>query len=282
MLSKFAFLLCFPAALLAFFGKNEAPGGFSKQPPAAWVQPSTFSLEPIPLKPSQVNVQHLLIDTQRNWEEKTTYYHRAIKVLTQNGVEHISQLKIDFNPSYQNIVMHAIRLFRDGEWVDRLEKSRHNVLQREEELEQNIYNGRRTLVYFLEDVREGDIIEYAYSYRGRLPLFDSHYMDAVYLQRGSAAEKLVYRVLMHPKHQFFIKAVNTTIEPRITDLSSSMREWLWEASATPTRLYESYEPGWYNPDARIQMSAYKSWQEVVETIAPLYVLPKDLCPSPPS
>ena len=70
-----------------------------------WVKSCDFPLDAIAVKPSQVNLQYLLIDTQRNWEEKTLYRHFAVKTLTQIGVENISQLNIDFDPSYCKVVI---------------------------------------------------------------------------------------------------------------------------------------------------------------------------------
>ncbi len=235
----------------------------------------------MPVKPSQVNLQYLLIDTQKNWEEKTLYRHFAIKALTQSGIEKVSQLKIDFDPSYSQVVVHAIRVFREGKWLDRLENTRYNLIQREAELEENLYNGDLTLVYFLDDIREGDIIEYSYSLRGDNPLFSSHYTDMVYLQRDFSVEKIVHLFLGHPDLSFFIKPVNTAIEPRICDLSPSLREWSWEVFETLPYSYESDQPVWHNPPSHIETSQYKTWEEVVKKFYPLYFLPSGFAQSIP-
>src|SRR5271170_461280 len=64
-----------------------------------WIKPIAVPTYSIALKSSQVNFQCLLIDTQKNWEDITTYHHRAIKAVTNRGVEAISRLQIDFDPS---------------------------------------------------------------------------------------------------------------------------------------------------------------------------------------
>jgi hypothetical protein len=253
----------------------------SKGATPLWVRSYDFPLEAVSAKPSQVNLQYLLIDTQRNWEEKALYRHFAVKMLTQIGVEKISQLKIDFDPSYTHVVVHAIRVFRGGEWLDRLESARYNVIQRETDLEQNIYNGELTLVYFLEDIRKGDIIEYSYSLKGSPPLFSSHYTDMIYMQRDFSVEKIVHRFLGHPDLSFLIKPVNTAIEPKICDLSTSLREWSWEASDTDPYSYETDQPIWHNPPAHIEMSQYSTWEEVAKKLYPLYTLPSDFSQSIP-
>lgn len=251
----------------------------SKGVPPSWVKSSDFPLEAVTAKPFEVNLQYLLIDTQRNWEEKTLFRHFAVKTLTQIGVEKISQLKIDFDPSYSQVVMHDINVFRNGERLDRLENARYNLIQRETDLEQNLYNGDLTLVYFLEDIREGDIVEYSYSIKGDHPLFSSHYTDIVYMQRNFSVKKITHRLIGSPDLFFLIKPTNTEIEPKISDLSSSLREWSWEASDTPPYPYEKDQPIWHNPPAHIEMSQYHTWKEVANKLYPLYILPSDFAQS---
>ena len=48
--------------------------------------------------------------------------------------------------------MNTMRVFREGVWIDRLENSKSKILQRETKLEQNLYMGELSLVYFLEDI----------------------------------------------------------------------------------------------------------------------------------
>ncbi len=243
----------------------------------SWVQANDFPLNNIPPKPSQINSQYLLIDTQRNVEEKTRYCHFAIKTLTQSGIESVSQISIDFDPSSTQVVMHDIRVFREGAWHDRLESARHNLIQRETELEQNLYNGDLTLVYFLNDIREGDIVEYAYSLVGDSPLALLRYTDWVYMQRGSTVEKMTHRLLANPGLTFSTKLIDSERIPLIRDLSPHIREWIWESSETPAYVEEQNQPVWYNPPAILQMSEYGSWQEVVQHILPFYDLPGDFC-----
>lgn len=274
------FVLCLSPFLLVGSAIDQNTQ-YSKGVAPSWLKLYDFPLEPVSIKSSQVNLQYLLIDTQRNWEEKTLYRHFAIKTLTQSGIEMISQLKIDFDPSCTQVIGHTIRIFREGKWLDRLENARYNLIQRETELEQNLYNGDLTLVYFLEDIREGDIVEYSYSLKGSHPLFSSHYTDNVYIQRDFSVEKITHRLLGHPNLSFLIKPIGTVVEPKIFDLSTSLREWSWEVSDTTPYSYEQDQPAWHNPPAHIEMSQYQTWEEVVQKVYPLYVLPLDFAQSIP-
>lgn len=274
------FLLCLSPLIL--IGSIDQNINYSKGAVPSWVKSYDFPLEPVAIKPSQVNLQYLLIDSQRNWEEKIFYRHFVVKALTQNGIEKISQLKIDFDPSYCQVIMHAIRIFRGGEWLDRLENSRHHLIQRETELEQNLYNGDLTLVYFLDDIREGDILEYSYSFVGENPIFSSHYTDWAYLQREFSVEKITHRFLANPDLSFLIKPVNIEIEPQIKNLTPSLREWTWEAVDTPLYSSEPDQPIWYSLLAHIEMSQYRTWGDVAQKLLPIFKLPEGFAQSIPS
>ena len=271
------FILCLPALLatadVEIYSQGAAP---------SWVKPCAFALDDVPVKSSQVNWQRLLVDTQRNWEEKTQHEHYVFKVLSKWGAEDVAQLEIVFAPSYQRVIVHDARVFRDGEWSDRLGSARLKVLQKEEGSGRGIFSGHLTLVYFLDDIREGDVVEYAFSRIGEPPLTDSKLVGTLYLQYQDSVEKIHYRVLGRPDLPLQIKSFNTSIEPRVSDLSPLVREWVWEAAETHPSTPEDNEPNWYDASARVELSLFENWGEVAKQTCPLYALAADFAESIPS
>ncbi|MFS8562810.1 MAG: DUF3857 domain-containing protein [Rhabdochlamydiaceae bacterium] len=240
-----------------------------------WVKPYECPVNEISVKPSQINVQCILFDYQENRDAKTSYHHMAVKALSPSGVDNISQLQIHFNPAYYQVVVHAIRVLRNGNWSDRLEDAKQSILQRETGLDQNLYHGNLTLVYFLNDIQEGDVVEYAYSILGEDPLHASHYTNIFYFQEEESIEKMVYRLLASPSFSFRTKSMNVDIEPQITDISPFVREWIWESAETPPYVYEPGQPIWHNPISQIQISQFANWGEVAQKECLLYRLPSD-------
>ena len=204
------------------------------------------------------------------------FFHFATKALNKAGLERIGQIHIAFNPSYEKVVFHSLQIHRNGQSQNRLDSSRYNVLQRENELEDNIFNGSLTIVYFIDDVRVGDILEYSFSIIGSNPLFASHYSDFFYLQGKEPIEKRYLNALMHPDHSLNLRQFNTTLEPEVTDISPMLREYSIKINSTEHILDEQDLPSWYNPYPRIQISEYASWEEVIKTVLPLYTLPEDI------
>ncbi|MFI5333842.1 MAG: DUF3857 domain-containing protein, partial [Chlamydiales bacterium] len=273
-------LVCLPLFCFAGALSDDANDNLSIAPPAPWVVPCDFELNSDDSTQSE-HVQYLLIDKQKNWAEKTVYKHIALKALSQTGVDTISKISIDFEPSFRKVVVHKIRVFRDGVESDRLASAEHHVLQKEVGLDFGIYVGDLTAIYLLEDIRVGDIVEYSYSLIGQNPLFTSHYTDMIYLQYSMPVEKLSYRLLSDPSHSFAIKPEHTSLEATIRDLSPTLREWKWEICHTTPRAREPDEPIWYSSSPRIEISEYKSWKEVGAQLSPLFVIPDDFDSSCP-
>lgn len=266
-------LFCLP--LCALFADSQE---FSEGPVPAWVKPCEFPLDPT-VKPSQINEQILLIDEQTHWEEQTTYYHRASKFLTQSGAHDFTQIHVEFDPDYERVIFHNLRVLRDGKWSDRLQSSTYKVIQKEEGLENNLYEGVNSLVYFPSDVRVGDVIEYSYSIVGADPVFSAHYDDELYLQQSQAVEKIFYRTLIDPARGLAMKPFNTSLQPQKAELSPHLQEWTWEVLESSPCVREDDTPGWFDPRARVQLSTYKTWQDVASVHHPLYALPEDFVPS---
>ncbi len=278
----FISLLILP--LLLAFGnshKKQTFTHFSSSPVPTWVASPIYSVEPESIHPSQINEQILLLDSQHLLEEKTYFHHQAVKILSPTGVEDYSQLKFHFEPFYEKLVLHKIQVYRNGQWSDRMNSSTHKVLQLEDDLDSNIYNGTLCLVYFLDDIRVGDIIDFSCSFIGENPIFSTHYTQIFSLQETASIEKIYQRIVSNPSQELYVKSFNTDIEPKITRLSPTTKEWVWEVTSTLPLVEESDEPSWHIPGARVHVSQYQSWQELAQKVASHYPLSddmKDACP----
>jgi hypothetical protein len=110
--------------------------------------------------------------------------------------------------------------------------TRLELLKREQDLENNLYNGTFTLAHFLDDIRIGDIVEYACSFVGEEPVFPSHFAGAIVLADHIATEKVHRRILAHPSRPLSFRAINTQAEAKMNDLSPNLRDWVWEVFST--------------------------------------------------
>src|SRR4051794_22985919 len=108
---------------------------------------------------------------------QSVYTKLAYKILSEAGVQNMSQLSFYFDPTYQSITIHSIKIIRDGQTINKLDISKIKTIQEETDLNRFIYNGTLKSIVFLEDVRKNDIVEYSYTLKGFNPIFKNKYSD---------------------------------------------------------------------------------------------------------
>jgi hypothetical protein len=100
-------------------------------------------------------VEHLLADDQvrvgAGPEER--FSRRIFRVRDERGARDSAEFNVEFDPSFEKVVLHRATIHRGGREIDRLSDAGIHLLQRESGLEAHLYDQRITAVLFLEDVR---------------------------------------------------------------------------------------------------------------------------------
>ncbi|MEN5229373.1 DUF3857 domain-containing protein [Brevundimonas naejangsanensis] len=114
-------------------------------------------------------------------DHSETYVRMRLKVLAPLGLQQASQLALEWNPALQTPTVHHARIIRAGETHDILDKADFTILRREAALEQSLQiNGVLTGVLVNPDIRVGDTIDFAYSFRTQFDIFDNPLESMVY------------------------------------------------------------------------------------------------------
>ncbi|HEY1109057.1 MAG TPA: DUF3857 domain-containing protein, partial [Opitutaceae bacterium] len=163
--------------------------------PAAWAEPLPLPAD-AKVPEASVEQHYLLFETQTHVAERGFYRHVAYRILNEGGLRYGAQLNIPFDPSYQTLTLHQVRIVRDGASIDRLDRAKLQVLQRESDLEYLLYDGSLTAHLILDDVRVGDVVEYSFTRSGTNPVFGDRYLDDLSLGWGSPVSHLRHRVIM--------------------------------------------------------------------------------------
>src|SRR5437764_8162154 len=123
----------------------------------AWVTLNTIDYTSSSLdKDAEDGYADLNFEKQVSLADQCVYMRKSIKILSEAGVQNESQISIIFDPSYQQLIFHTIRVIRNGEIINHLQLSKIKTIQQETDLDNFIYNGSLNAVLFLEDVRKGD------------------------------------------------------------------------------------------------------------------------------
>jgi transglutaminase-like putative cysteine protease len=258
--------------LLLFYCTLAGAQGYTIAPPPVWVTsvgaPKDNWAE---TSPGSNGGAYLLVD--RQWSmmdgQLSFYNHMATKAITSAGVESVSGISIDFDPVYESLTLHGVTVWRDGMAQDRLDRSRISLIQREQDLERQLYDGSLTLNLILEDVRPGDTVEYSYTIDGANPIFDGHFSQRLNLRWTVPVGRLYYRLLWPSDRTLHLRNHISAIKP-IKRVMGRETEYLWLKNRVPSLQSDSNTPSWYKPYPKIVMSDMAEWDEVVTWALPLY------------
>lgn len=185
-------------------------------------------------------------------------YHRTVrKVLSPSGVQNASELELDFDPSFEKLVIHHVTIIRKDERTDALEPDEIRVIEKEDDSDDRIYDGERTAILFLKDVRPGDIIDYAWSLEGANPLLGARYTDQFDLSSGVPTRLRRHRLLWPAGKPLQWRGGDPAIS-----MTNGEQALTWERRDVPALDVEDELPVWYEPWESIEVSEFASWQEV--------------------
>jgi transglutaminase-like putative cysteine protease len=190
------------------------------------------------------------------------YFRRMRQVVSSAGVQNASELNIDFDPSFQQLVIHDVVVIRNGKRIDELARDEVRIIEKESDADQSIYDGQLTALLFLKDVRPGDIIDYSWSLEGSNPLLGGRYADEFDFS-ARVPTRLMRHRLVWPKG----RPLHVSKPAQIAGES-----WIWERRNVAATDAEDATPDWYEPSEVVQVTEYGSWSEVAKWADALFQL----------
>ncbi len=228
-----------------------------------WVESINYSAE---FEDNESPFNYLLVDQQQNAILEEKYSHYVIRINNPEGVQMMSSISFDYDPSYQSVIIHNIIVHRKGEIINK-SISNFKYLQRETDLNRALYDGSISANNELDDIRSGDIIEYSYTIKGYNPVFGKHRFSHFYQDFSLPVQRLFQSYLINEEAQ--IKYYNDAKEAIISNENGTYKyEWLIE---NIEEVYEDYtSPSWYEFYKKVDITTMSDWGDVVEWALPLY------------
>ncbi|HSN92962.1 MAG TPA: DUF3857 domain-containing protein [Anaeromyxobacteraceae bacterium] len=261
-----------PLVTRALLGLAAAAGAgtpaYRVAPAPAWVTPVEWDRSHPPSSEGSDGLELLLADTQIRAApgEVARFLHGARRVVSAAGVENGSELSIDFEPSYERLVLHAVTVERGSRRLDALAAADVRVLQRETELERRLYDGRLTVHLILKGVRVGDVVEWAFTVRGTNPIFGRRYADREALAYDVPADRLLVRLLVPASSPLRFAVHGADLPPRVSRLGEEV-EYLWDRSGVDAAGGEGDLPAGVDESPWVQLSEWRDWGEVARWAA---------------
>ncbi|WFB36414.1 DUF3857 domain-containing protein [Kiritimatiellota bacterium B12222] len=211
----------------------------------------------------------LLYDRQIQVEEDTEFSHRVTRLLNPSGVEDLSRLMFEWEPSYQTLTIHRLRIHREGEVLDYLDSQEIQIRERESDLESNLYQGLLSAEILFKDIRPGDVVEWAFSIKGSNPIFQGTYSDSFGIAAYSRIRHYRLKILLpeNADEQLVIKTSDDFPQEILRRSGNEVIAELYDLE--PMEDYPD-STSWFYPYPWISINEYKNWAEVVAWALPLY------------
>jgi hypothetical protein len=254
---RILYLLLFVPAI-AF----AAGDGVAVRPSPTWAEHVSTSEGRVPRDEVRWGIYGLLTDHQVHVGDGgvTEYFRRVRKVLSPTAVQNASEVSIDFDPSYQRLVLHEVALVRGAKRVNQLDLANVRVIEKERDADQDIYDGSLTALLFLNDVRPGDVIDYSYSLEGSDPLLGTKYADEFDFSSQFPVRVMRHRVIAPASRTLEWRASLGTKPSR--ELHGDQQILTWERHDVTAQDVEDETPEWYDPWETLQVTEYATWHDV--------------------
>lgn len=240
----------------------KAPAGYTIEAVPAWVVPAK---EKPDTRVDRAPLHYRVFDEQMRVDDKTvTSYHHVVRVVNDvSGLGVASQVEIEFDPSYQTLAWHHFDIVRAGKHLNKLDRKRIQLLQRETQLERRIYDGRVTASVVVDDVRVGDQLDFAYSIRGANPVFDGRYVDIVWMtsQRGPIALYQL-RLLAPEGRKINVRVGSDGIVQSTPRVDRGVRETIFRRESIPQLQVDTHAPYSAVLKHQVQFSEFADWADV--------------------
>lgn len=187
----------------------------------------------------------------------TQFFRTVRKVLSPRGVENASELELDFDPSFERLTVHEVSVVRGGVRISAYNPDAIRVIEKEDDSDKRIYDGERTALIFVKDVRPGDVIDYSWSIDGANPILEGRYTDEFDLSSGVPSARIRHRLVWPLGRPLQWRGA----EPVIRTLDDS-QVFTWQRSKVAPLSVDDEIPSWFEPWEAVQVTEFASWSEV--------------------
>ncbi|RNC86230.1 MAG: DUF3857 domain-containing protein [Winogradskyella sp.] len=260
LLKSFTILLFFTISYLSYSQLKTAPV-------PNWVVVQDYEEMPdIDENDIAFGLLTLLSDEQIHVPKRQQYI-RYVKKITDNvGVQDGSLVSINYDPTYQKLVLHNVNILRNGKTINKLNLSDFQTIRKESNSENYIYDGSLNATANLSDVRSGDILDVSYTIQGFNPLHQK-FSGAFILNDYQSVGKIHLNILSRNSLRY--KLLNSDYKPKISN-RFGLKNYSWVNTNTEPPEFEENTVAWQMMYQTLFVSEYDNWEQVVNWALPIY------------
>lgn len=244
--------------------------------PPAWVKPIEPKINGVLSKNAASDGAWYLLSNNQVHPEAAEYYeHYSLKFLSTEGVENNSDISVSIDPDYQTLDWNRLRILRDGEIIDLLPEQKFLVSENQSDRTNLIYDNTLEILAIVEGSQKGDVLDYAYTIRGRNPITADRSTYWFSMQFGVPVDRIYSRVVQPKDSQPYSMRYFADTDSESLAIPEPQEEGdylITEFNRTdvPGILRDANTPSDFISHPYIQITNWQSWQQVAEWAAALY------------
>ncbi len=201
-------------------------------------------------------VEYVLVDRQYDLATHAAYYNQIVKLTTADGLQEGARFSASVDPSFQRLTLHSLRVIRNGKILDRLLPNQLRTIQQEKDMDAYLYDGSITVVSDLQDVRVGDLVEYAYTVTGWDPTDDGRFHRKMDLAFSLPVGYCYTRIIVPAGRTLDVRTTGHASAER-TVQKSGVTEHIWDTKDIPCVTVDDGAPAWFNAHPSLEVSEFK-------------------------
>jgi len=247
--------------------QQEAWTRFSRARRPEWVE----AVEAPEIGTAEGPVAWLLYDEQYRLAPDLDRYARTVRRAdTDLGVSWLSEIRIQFNPSFERLTLHCADILRGGERLDGLADADLDFLRVEEDMHARVYRGDYVLVIQLRELEPGDALELAYTISGHNPVYGGRLDLSIGLSFTGPLARQFCRVIRPETRSVTIATRGPA--PELTEVvhDGQVELRLDRMNVEPAEVETDVPPEQDEQHPVIHFSGFPDWSEVVRWGSALY------------
>jgi hypothetical protein len=267
-------LLAAALAWVAVVGGVAAarPRGYEVAREPSWIERLDEAPPPPRDDAKSGGLELLLTDEQRyvSGRDGRRYERTVERVRSSDGLAQLSHLQLRFNPAFERLTLHYVRVLRHGSVRDALRTSAIKVVQEEPELDDKMLTGAATAIVVVDDLRVGDVVDWAYTVSGVNPILRGHLVSASRLAFDVPVRRLHGRVVVADERRVWWRAYRTPLDVHEAQ-NGGARIYSWERRDVAATTADDQLPAWFDPEPWLQLTDFADWNAVAGWASALFV-----------
>lgn len=241
-------------------------------PEPDWVDPTDADLSPFEMAKGDP-VEYLLYDLQALVDAQTGagYTHQINRLTTPAAIEENANFTVVFDPEYQRVEIHKLRVWRGETFRDFNDLSEFHLFRSETDRDKLIYNGDMQLSFALPDIRVGDAIEQTFTVIGKNPAIGPNFTYWAQSQYAVPIKRLRTRLLSPQGAPVYSLSQGGDIAAT-KSVVAGMDVYERDLRDVAESITEPNLPIGQFPFPQTTYSSYKDWSEVGTYFAPIYAI----------